>query len=84
MALHIRDPETDAAVRKLARRTGLTMTEAVRVAVEEKLAALEPAAPDRRRPLLDRIADLQARIAAYPETGLLADKAFYDSLSDEE
>lgn len=38
MALSIKDPETDRLIRELAGLTGETMTEAVRVAVERRLA----------------------------------------------
>jgi antitoxin VapB len=40
MPILIRDPTTDALVRDLARRTGETLTEAVRKAVETRLACL--------------------------------------------
>jgi antitoxin VapB len=35
-------------------------------------------------PLRERIRDIQDRIAAYPDTGLEADKAFFDELSGDE
>jgi antitoxin VapB len=38
MALSIRDPETDRLARELARLTGVTMTEAIRTALRERLA----------------------------------------------
>ena len=34
--------------------------------------------------LWERTADIRAEIASWPRTGLKADKAFFDSLSDEE
>ncbi|SEM62321.1 hypothetical protein SAMN04515666_11625 [Bosea lupini] len=37
MALNIKDPETEKAVRQLARRRGLSLTEAVRMAVRSEL-----------------------------------------------
>jgi antitoxin VapB len=80
MAFHIRDPKTDKAVRQLAARKGVSMTEAVREAVENELAKLE----EDKRPMLERIRDIQERVAAYPKTGLKADKAFYDWLSGDE
>ncbi|MCV9938909.1 type II toxin-antitoxin system VapB family antitoxin [Boseaceae bacterium BT-24-1] len=80
MAFHIRDPKTDKAVRLLASRKGVSMTEAVRQAVECELAKLE----EDKRPMLERIRDIQERVAAYPKTGLKADKAFYDWLSGDE
>ena len=44
MAFHIKDPATDAAVRKLAAERGISLTAAVREAVENELKR-------RRRPL---------------------------------
>ena len=41
MALNIKNEETSLAVAKLASLTGLSMTEAIRQAVEEKLARLQ-------------------------------------------
>jgi len=38
MALSIRDPETDRLARELAALTGESMTEAIRTALEERLA----------------------------------------------
>jgi antitoxin VapB len=80
MAFHIRDPRTDKAVRQLAARKGVSMTEAVREAVESELSKLE----EDKRPMIERIRDIQERVAAYPKTGLKADKAFYDWLSGDE
>jgi antitoxin VapB len=37
MALSIRDPETDRLARELAALTGETMTQAIRIALEERL-----------------------------------------------
>lgn len=80
MAFHIRDPRTDKAVRQLAARKGVSMTEAVRDAVESELAKLE----EDKLPMIERIRDIQERVAAYRKTGLKADKAFYDWLSGDE
>lgn len=76
MAFHIRDPEADRAVRELAARKGLSLTDAVKQAVQNELLQM-----DQNVPFLERIRDLQQRVAAYPKTGLKADKAFYDELS---
>jgi antitoxin VapB len=82
MALSIKDPETERLARKLAERTGETITVATRRALEERLrrvgsdtrraALLEDLAAIRRRwsglPVLDkRSAD---EIIGYDETGL--------------
>ena len=79
MAFHIRDPETDALVRRLAKRKGIGITEAVREAAEKELEREE-----QKLSLWERTADIRARIAAYPDTGLNADKAFYDELWGQE
>ncbi|MGQ7793732.1 type II toxin-antitoxin system VapB family antitoxin [Faunimonas sp. B44] len=79
MAIHVRDPETDSLVRRLARRKGVGLTDAIREAVANELEREEKALS-----LWDRTADIRADIASWPRTGLQADKAFYDSLYDRE
>jgi antitoxin VapB len=75
MALHIRDARTEEAVRELARSQGSTLTEAVRVACEEKLAREQ-----RKMSARELLADIHAEIRALPRTGEKADKAFFDEL----
>jgi antitoxin VapB len=85
MAFHVRDADTDRVVRALATIKGTTLTETIRVAALKELDALTAAEEARdKRPYLEKIKDIQERIAAYPKTGLKADKEFYDWLSDEE
>ncbi|GAA4116456.1 type II toxin-antitoxin system VapB family antitoxin [Aminobacter aganoensis] len=79
MILHVRDEETDRLVRDLANRRGIGITEAIREAVEEALAA-----ENSKQSLWERTADLRAKVSAYPLTGEVADKQFYDSLWGEE
>ena len=75
MALHIKDPKAEELVREVARTQGTTLTQAVRIACEEKLAR------DRRKVSPEELlADIHARIRAYPKTGEKADKAFFDEL----
>ena len=76
MAFHIRDPETDALVRRLAQEKGLGLTDTVKLAVREELDRVR-----RAIPLRERIAALRADAPARPPTGLGADKAFFDDLS---
>ena len=45
MVVHIRDPETDLAVRRLARLKGKTLTETVREAVEHEYTAVAGCPP---------------------------------------
>lgn len=49
MALNIKDPETEKAVRTLARRRGLTLTEAVRQAVHHELDKDEMSEEEKAR-----------------------------------
>lgn len=77
MAVHIRDHATDAAVRKLARVKGKTLTETIREAVEHEYAAIS-ATPS----LIDRLQSVQALFLALKRPGgQPADKAFFDELS---
>ena len=78
MAFHVRDPETDALVRELARRKGVGITDAIREAARNELEREK-----NKLSLWERTADLRAEIASWPKTGLKADKAFFDALSGE-
>jgi antitoxin VapB len=73
MPLHIKDNAATQAVRSLAARRRLTLTDAVRVACEE---ALERDA--RARPVRERVAPILAQLDALPPSGVKADKAFFD------
>jgi antitoxin VapB len=79
MILHVRDVDTDRLVRELADRRGISITEAIKEAVGEALAA-----ENAKTSLWERTADLRARVEAYPLTGEIVDKRFYDSLWDQE
>ena len=86
MPLNIRSREVDELATRLATRLGTTKTEAVRLALTNEIARAEPIPPlaaPLAAPLAERIRDIQERVAAWPKTGLAADKAFYDSLNDE-
>ena len=76
MPLNIRSEDVNQLAEKLATRTKANKTEAVKRALENELQRLDAAVP-----LRERLRPLQNRILARPETGLTADKAFYDALS---
>lgn len=78
MPLNIRSDEVDKLAGKLARRKGVTKTEAVRAALQNELRRMDEAIP-----LWDRLAEVRRKIGAYPDTGLEAEKAFFDELSGE-
>ncbi len=63
MAILIEDPETEAAVRKLAAATGRTLAEAVKASVEKELATLPGPRKEIDRAKVD---ELLARIHAMP------------------
>lgn len=79
MAFHIRDPETDALVRELAEKAHVGITEAVKLAASEALAAREKVREEK----LAKARAICAEVASQPRTGLKADKAFFDSLNDD-
>jgi antitoxin VapB len=79
MAFHVRDPETDEMVRRLASEKGVGLTEAVKLAVRHELER-----NTAKKPMLERIRKIQAEVARWPDTGLKADKAFFDELSGDE
>jgi antitoxin VapB len=69
MGLNIKRPETEANIRKLAARTGESLTDAIDRAVSEKLARLDAQAA-RNRPaetaeqILEKLRPLQEAVAA--------------------
>ena len=79
MAFHVRDAQTDTMVRELARKRGVGITDAIKIAVSAELKRDEDAVP-----FMERIRRIQEEVLSHPSTGLEADKAFYDSLNDEE
>lgn len=64
MALNIKNEEADRLVHELAEATGETLTEAVRRAVEERLARVRRG---ERRDIHAEVADLQALVASLPD-----------------
>ncbi len=81
MSIYIKDPATDKAVRELAELRGVSLTEAIREAVER---AIGEERVQRDADFLKKIHELQEEVASYPPSGNKADKAFYDWLSGEE
>jgi antitoxin VapB len=79
MPLNIRSEEVNRLAERLAARKGLNKTDAVKLALENELRRLEEVLP-----LKDRLRPIQDRVQKRPLTGLAADKAFYDTLNDEE
>jgi antitoxin VapB len=77
MAFQVRDPAADAAVRRLAKLKGKTLTATIREAVEHEYQRTQAAIP-----LIERLKPIQEQFAALAKPGgLPADKAFFDELS---
>ena len=82
MALSIKDDETDQLAREVARKTGETITEAIRMALAERLRRLSgrhraPSAKERLYEILHRVDALphlddrtEDEILGYDENGL--------------
>jgi antitoxin VapB len=62
LSVLIKDPYTDRVIRELASRTGETMTDAVKIAAEERLARLSPKAG---RIDMEKLEKLLSEIRAY-------------------
>jgi antitoxin VapB len=78
MPLNIRNESVNRLAETLAARLATTKTEAVAQALRNELQRL-----DQATPLRERLRPIQNRILVRPATGLEADKAFYDALSDD-
>ena len=76
MPLNIRSEAVNQLAERLAVRTRMNKTDAVRIALEHELQRLDEAVP-----LRERLRPLQDRVMSRPPTGLEADKSFYDELS---
>lgn len=68
MTLSIRDPETDDLVRKLAKLTGETMTEAIKRAVRERLEREQRERNEDRERLITELNAIALHCASLPET----------------
>jgi antitoxin VapB len=64
MALSVKDPEADRLAREVAARTGETLTQAIVIALRERLARLRGRA--RRRRLRDELREIAQRVAQLP------------------
>lgn len=65
MALNIKNPETYRLVQALAEETGETLTEAVTVAVRERLASLRR--KHRRAEVMRSVQDIQEFVKGLPD-----------------
>ncbi|MGL5114782.1 MAG: type II toxin-antitoxin system VapB family antitoxin [Beijerinckiaceae bacterium] len=82
MPLSIRNEDTTSLARKLAKRTGKTVTATIHEALEREDARLGET-PKLKPETEAFLKDLHNRMRSAGKTGLKADKAFFDSLYDE-
>lgn len=66
MPLNIKDKTTHDLAKRLAATTGESLTEAVRVAVQERLKRVETRVVPGRRSLADRLDEIARHCAALP------------------
>jgi antitoxin VapB len=80
MTILIKNPETDALARKVAKLKGVGLTQAVHAALERELDAIDarPSFVERGLAFAERL-----RKQGNPELGLPVDKAFIDSLYED-
>ncbi|GLS45078.1 type II toxin-antitoxin system VapB family antitoxin [Methylobacterium brachythecii] len=78
MPLNIRSEEVNRLADKLASLLKVSKTEAVRIALTNELTLR-----DKRPSLQERLKPMQEAFAAYPRTGLQADKAIFDEMNGE-
>ncbi len=82
-SLFVKDPEANELAIKAAVLQGKTKTQAVKDALREVVERLEPTR--KRRPnMTEWIIEYRKKHPLPEPTGLKADKAFYDSLNDED
>jgi antitoxin VapB len=82
MALSIRDSETDRLARELAKLTGVSMTEAIRTALQERLARERSRRQTDAEQLAAELMAIGKRCAALPVQDDRSDDAIlgYDEL----
>lgn len=81
-SLYIKDPEANELAVQAAKLQGKTKTQAVKDSLRETLGKLQGAKPKRN--FLEWVEQYHREHPLPPSTGLKADKAFYDSLNDED
>ena len=66
MALHIQDPETDQLARQLSAVTGETITQAVNIALRERLQNVSPLPKKSKEEIIAAIEKITAHLATLP------------------
>jgi antitoxin VapB len=84
MALHIRSPLVDKLARKVSRRTGETLTEAIARALSERLERLEAADRDSEQALVDKLMEISNRAATHLNKTKKSSTELLDELYDDQ
>lgn len=83
-SLFIKDPETAELAADLAKQLGTTKTQVVRRGLTELKERVTKTTAPKRKPMAEWMREYREKHPLPPPTGLKADKAFYDSLNDED
>lgn len=67
MSMNIKDQETHDMARELAKLTGQSLTEAVKIALRRELKRARVARVKKVRPLAERLDEIALRCAALPD-----------------
>ncbi|WP_375390641.1 type II toxin-antitoxin system VapB family antitoxin [uncultured Sphingomonas sp.] len=78
-ALYVKDDEAFQMAKRLAERRGLTKAAAVKLALSNELGRDEP-----KRSVHEIVEELRRTSTLTYDPSIVVDKAFWDSLSDEE
>jgi len=83
MALHIRSSSVDRLARKVAKRTGETLTAAIETALSERLERLEIVERDEDEALLRDVHAITRRVSTALKKGKKTSRELVDDLYDE-
>jgi antitoxin VapB len=84
MALHIKSEQVDLLARKVAKKTGETITEAISVALAERLARLQNQTRDSEEELLRDVRAITARVSSKFRNDKRTARELIDALYDDE
>jgi antitoxin VapB len=84
MALHIKSEQVDLLARKVAKKTGETITEAISVALAERLARLQNQTRDNEEELLRDVRAITARVSSKFRNDKRTARELIDALYDDE
>jgi antitoxin VapB len=84
MALHIKSEQVDLLARKVAKKTGETITEAISVALAERLARLQNQTRDNEEELLRDVRAITARVSSKFRNDKRTARELIDALYDDQ